>query len=613
MAATYYPAGGTTFSLQSSVSSTQTTITLTSFNIQPTGDAITMALMNTSIAYGTIAPKTSQSEFISFTGVTANADGTFTLTGVTRGLDKTYPFTEDTDFKLPHAGGSQFILSDAPQVFNKYGALVNANTWSGIQTFSTQPISTAGLPTGSTDLATKAYVDNTATGTTNINRIIVAGTAGETIAVDQLVYLKASDGRWWLADADSAATSENVQLGIAQGAGSAAGAITSGVLISGLNTFSALTLTADTKYYVSNTAGGFSSTPGTKEVTVGESQTTTTFLFSPNNDQQITEDQQDALAGDNGTPSSANTYVTQTGLQIGAEVYAADAQASDTYVITLSPVPAAYVTGMVINFKANTVNTGAATINVNSLGAKTIVKGVNTTLADGDIAAGQIVKIIYDGTNFVLQNPVGVNTAVDLVPKMMTSTAFETLTRFTRAVTDSGAGAVSSAGYTMSTGAGTNGSSNLTMTINSFPYLGSPVFSTSVTMTDPGGGSNFTTFIGIGALTVATAGITYTGRHIGFKTVGLNLIATQGDGTTENVSGTLTTVTSGDSFDLIFKINGSASVDYYWRKNGGTVSAATNLTANLPAGTTTTLQWATSSNSSVNGLTLNINSASYER
>ena len=407
--ATYYPAGGQTYTLQSSISSTQTTITLTSFNIQPTDDAITMALMNTSIAYGTIAPKTTNSEFISFTGITANASGTFTLTGVTRGLDKTYPFTEDTDFKLPHAGGSQFILSDAPQVFNKYGALVNANTWSGVQTFSTQPISTAGLPTGSTDLATKAYVDNTATGTTNINRIIVAGTAGETIAVDQVVYLKASDGRWWLADADAIATSENVQLGIAQGAGSAAGAITSGVLIQGLNTFSALTLTANTKYYLSNTAGGFSSTPGTKEVTLGESQLTTTFLFVPRNDQQITEDQQDALAGDNGTPSATNLYVTQSGFQINTEKYAADAGSTDAYAITLSPALAAYTTGQLVGFKANTANTGAATLNVNSLGAKTIVKGVSTTLDNNDILTSQLVGVVYDGTNFVLQSPVGTN------------------------------------------------------------------------------------------------------------------------------------------------------------------------------------------------------------
>ncbi len=93
-------------------------------------------------------------------------------------------------------------------------------------------------------------------------------------------------------------------------------------------------------------------------------------------------------------------------IDAGVRFYAADAGANDTYAITLSPAPDAYVTGQTFRFKANTANTGAATLNVNSLGAKTIVKGVNTTLADGDIAAGQLCTVIYDGTNFVLQSPV---------------------------------------------------------------------------------------------------------------------------------------------------------------------------------------------------------------
>ena len=85
--------------------------------------------------------------------------------------------------------------------------------------------------------------------------------------------------------------------------------------------------------------------------------------------------------------------------------YAADAQANDTYVITLSPALAAYVAGVAIYFKANTANTGAATLNVNGLGAITIVKAVSTTLANNDILAGMMCHVVYDGTNFVLMNP----------------------------------------------------------------------------------------------------------------------------------------------------------------------------------------------------------------
>lgn len=89
----------------------------------------------------------------------------------------------------------------------------------------------------------------------------------------------------------------------------------------------------------------------------------------------------------------------------GALMYGADAGASDDYAITVTGV-SAYATGQVFVFKANTANTGAATLNVNSLGAKTIKKNYNSDLASNDLVANQMVKVIYDGTNFQLLSPV---------------------------------------------------------------------------------------------------------------------------------------------------------------------------------------------------------------
>jgi hypothetical protein len=83
-----------------------------------------------------------------------------------------------------------------------------------------------------------------------------------------------------------------------------------------------------------------------------------------------------------------------------------DNGANDSYVVTLSPAPIDYTNGMMVLFRANTVNTGAASINLNGLGVKTIVKRVNTTLANGDIPALAVCLLIYDGANFVLLNPV---------------------------------------------------------------------------------------------------------------------------------------------------------------------------------------------------------------
>lgn len=82
--------------------------------------------------------------------------------------------------------------------------------------------------------------------------------------------------------------------------------------------------------------------------------------------------------------------------------YAADAGSTDAYAVTLSPVPTAYFTGMTVRFKANTANTGTATLNVNALGAKTIKKSASSDLGTGDILSNQILAVIYDGTNFQL-------------------------------------------------------------------------------------------------------------------------------------------------------------------------------------------------------------------
>ena len=101
----------------------------------------------------------------------------------------------------------------------------------------------------------------------------------------------------------------------------------------------------------------------------------------------------------------ANLYASVAGVQNAQYVYAADAVGTDSYAITLSPAPAAYVTGQTFFFKAGTANTGPATLNVNGLGAKTIKKAYNSDLVTGDILANQIVQVTYDGTNMQMMSP----------------------------------------------------------------------------------------------------------------------------------------------------------------------------------------------------------------
>ena len=234
------------------------------------------------------------------------------ITILYRGLGFSGSQTPVTANKLDWTANETTVLlgTDTPQFMALLASLVNDNAFTGANSFTQLPTSTGGNATSGTQLITYAQALAILTGSVSINQQILAGTAGETITKDQLIYLKVSDGRWWLADADTAATVENVILGIAQGAGSAAGAITNGVLTYGLATFTAITVTANTKYYASNTAGEMSSSAGTTEVTVGYALSTTTMFFNPGYDQKITEDQQDALAGTSGTPSALNKFVT---------------------------------------------------------------------------------------------------------------------------------------------------------------------------------------------------------------------------------------------------------------------------------------------------------------
>lgn len=100
--------------------------------------------------------------------------------------------------------------------------------------------------------------------------------------------------------------------------------------------------------------------------------------------------------------------------------YAADAGTTDAYAVTLSPAPTSYSVGMVVRFKANTANTGAASLNANNLGVIPIKKNYNSDLATGDIVANQIVEVVYDGTNFQLLSLVGLANYLALVGGIMT-------------------------------------------------------------------------------------------------------------------------------------------------------------------------------------------------
>lgn len=85
------------------------------------------------------------------------------------------------------------------------------------------------------------------------------------------------------------------------------------------------------------------------------------------------------------------------------------ATGTNAIVITLNKAPSAYAAGQRFVFKAAATNTGSATLNVNSLGAKTLKKknvdGASiSALVPGDIINGGIYTVFYDGTDMILES-----------------------------------------------------------------------------------------------------------------------------------------------------------------------------------------------------------------
>ncbi len=73
-------------------------------------------------------------------------------------------------------------------------------------------------------------------------------------------------------------------------------------------------------------------------------------------------------------------------------------------VLTFTVAPAGLIKGARYAFFASQTNTGAMTLNVNGLGAKSILQQDGAALAAGQIVTGSAITVIYDGAAFRLEN-----------------------------------------------------------------------------------------------------------------------------------------------------------------------------------------------------------------
>ena len=106
-----------------------------------------------------------------------------------------------------------------------------------------------------------------------------------------------------------------------------------------------------------------------------------------------------------GNGSAATDSATLGQVQGGVVSLINSISGTDTITGSLSPALTAYAAGQMFYFVAAGANTGAVTLNINSLGAKSVTRDGSTALVAGDIASGEVVIVVYDGTRFQTIGP----------------------------------------------------------------------------------------------------------------------------------------------------------------------------------------------------------------
>ena len=353
------------------------------------------------IMYLTIDPGSATEEIISATGFTRNADDTVSLNaGITRGLAAVSPYASGGTASA-HAAGVRVVVSNNPQIYASLVSLTGDQTVAGVKTFSSSPI----VPAPTTDLqaATKKYADDLAIAgapdaSTTVKGIIEIATQAEADA-------RTAAGGTGAVLVPTPALNRTVLTHdyIASAVGTDAYAIT---CVPAVTAYTA----GDVYYFKADVANTGACTLnvnalGAKTLLVNTTLTPPDGYIKAGSLVQCQYDGTNMqILSVAGTAQLSQSF---------KEVYGASSAGTDTYAITVAPVPIAYAAGQVFIFKADVANTGAATLNVNGLGALTILRPDGTGLSTGDITANQIVAVaVYDGTNCKMLSALagGINT-----------------------------------------------------------------------------------------------------------------------------------------------------------------------------------------------------------
>jgi hypothetical protein len=120
------------------------------------------------------------------------------------------------------------------------------------------------------------------------------------------------------------------------------------------------------------------------------------------------ENQAPRLVNDTAREAMAQIAAFVADAYAGLCPYYAGGGSANAHTITVDPAISAYVAGQMFVIKWGASNTGATTLNANSLGTKA-VQYCGVALKGGEIVSGRIGIVVYDGTQFELLTPFVLN------------------------------------------------------------------------------------------------------------------------------------------------------------------------------------------------------------
>lgn len=269
-----------------------------------------------------------------------------------------------------------------------------------------------------------------------------------------------------------------------------------------------------------------------------------------------------------------NSGVTPANIQNSVFIYTSSTTAANTYTASLSPPPASYTAGLAVYVKFTNTNTGSATINLNSLGAKTIKRFDGNTLVAGDIASGSIALLVYDGTSFQLFNIA--NSIRSINKQILTSNVTYTPTPGTLyaeiEVLGGGGGAASNTGATTFTGGG-GGAGGYSRGIYTAAQIGaSQIVIIGTGGTGASGSSDASTggTTSVGSLISATGGTGGKGGTSGTTVLGgTGGVGSSGDININGINGSISSVL-GTGAPTIYGAPGQAQITASTIGNAGT-------------------------------------------